>query len=594
MRILGDEASMTIETGVLNPREPAVDLVRVISDGTYTSFPQALKEFVSNAYDADALRVDISIDEDCNAFAIKDDGVGMTLNEFRDYFASIARTGKSAARTPLGKTRLGRLKIGRFGIGALAVAGLADRFVVRSSRRGSTEGFEASIDLHGLRNRFGRGEDLSKHWRFEYKRWDDEKPQSHFTEVRVEGVNGNVRSVLQRPGERAPDEFIESTARLSGRDELVWQLGIICPVAYEQTYPLAQAAIDNKKDPIIVRHSRRLLRDRFELFLNGRQVRRRIRLPSYRPGEPTDTEKQALRRALLEKRGAGWEVHCFKASRGSALACEGYLLVQASQLFPYELRGILVRLRGIAVGWHRTLSLKPPRGLSTMLSNMSGEVWVEGLEDALQFDRESFREDQPDFRWLRQRLEEEVNEAALEFRRRSARRRATERGSQKVALHPTSQPAEAKTLKVLPLRTGTGFLLPEALSGAPSYVMRIVPQINGCWERGWYEACSVMIRRLLETLIIHLYYQRGWIAELKDQKTNDFVGLKRMVDKVSGDGRIGLESKASSDLKRLKELGDISAHDFRVTVKRGDLESMRDALRFTSERLIFKAGGTGP
>ncbi len=53
---------MTTERGILVPREPAVDLVRIISEGTYTSFAQALKEFVSNAYDADAGRVDITID----------------------------------------------------------------------------------------------------------------------------------------------------------------------------------------------------------------------------------------------------------------------------------------------------------------------------------------------------------------------------------------------------------------------------------------------------------------------------------------------------------------------------------------------------
>lgn len=577
---------MAIETGVLTPREPAVDLVRVISEGTYTSFPQALKEFISNAYDADAMRVDLSVDEDAGAFAIRDDGVGMTLADFRDYFASIARTGRSAARSPRGKTKVGRLKIGRFGIGALAVAGLADSFIVRSSRRNSTEGFEATIDLRELRKRFGHGEDLSRHWVFPYKRWNDEKAQSHFTEIRVEGISQDVRDVLRRPGERSADEFVETTRQLSGRDEFIWQLGIICPVAYEQSYPLRTAALDKREDSIIIRHARRLLVDRFEVYLDGRRIRRQISLPSYRPGEPKDSSKQAL----LEKRGIGWEIHSFKANRGSDLACDGYLVVQASQLFPLELRGMLVRLRGVAVGWHRTLSF--PRAISTMLPNMSGEVWVDGLEGALQFDRESFREDHPDFVWLRDRLETEVAKAALEFRRRSARRRQALRSSrssplsQLPAAQPTPQRATARSVSA-------GFLLPEVLSGAPPYITRIVPQINGCWERQWFEACAVMIRRLLETLILHLYDQRGWIAELKDPKSQEFAGLKRMVDKLTGDGRIGLDRRAADDLKRLKELGDISAHDFRVQVKRGDLESIRDPLRFSSERLLFKARG-GP
>src|SRR5437899_10827586 len=126
---------MPIIDGTLNPREPAIDLVRIISEGTYTSFPQALKEFVSNSYDADATRVDISIDDECTIIRVRDNGIGMTLQDFKDYFASIARSGKSAARTPLGRSALGRIKIGRFGIGALAVAGIADRFVGRASRK---------------------------------------------------------------------------------------------------------------------------------------------------------------------------------------------------------------------------------------------------------------------------------------------------------------------------------------------------------------------------------------------------------------------------------------------------------------------------
>jgi hypothetical protein len=102
-----------------------------------------------------------------------------------------------------------------------------------------------------------------------------------------------------------------------------------------------------------------------------------------------------------------------------------------------------------------------------------------------------------------------------------------------------------------------------------------------------------MIRRLVETLLIFLYDQRGWTADLKDPATQEFVGLKKMVDKITGDARIGLDRRAVEDLKRLKELGDISAHDFRIQVKRGDLQSVRDALRFTCERLLFKANG-GP
>lgn len=34
------------------------------------------------------------------------------------------------------------------------------------------------------------------------------------------------------------------------------------------------------------------------------------------------------------------------------------------------------------------------------------------------------------------------------------------------------------------------------------YIEVIANQINGCYEKGWYDACAVMVRRLIETLIV--------------------------------------------------------------------------------------------
>ena len=37
------------------------------------------------------------------------------------------------------------------------------------------------------------------------------------------------------------------------------------------------------------------------------------------------------------------------------------------------------------------------------------------------------------------------------------------------------------------------------------YIERVVYQINGSYEKGWFDACAVMMRRLLETLIIEVF-----------------------------------------------------------------------------------------
>src|SRR3989339_1459690 len=52
----------------------------------------------------------------------------------------------------------------------------------------------------------------------------------------------------------------------------------------------------------------------------------------------------------------------------------------------------------------------------------------------------------------------------------------------------------------------TDSIIPQELTNETrSYLHEIVRQINGCYDATFYDACSVMIRRLVETLIIEVY-----------------------------------------------------------------------------------------
>ncbi len=101
---------------------------------------------------------------------------------------------------------------------------------MRSTKQGLGEGFEASIELDAIRKHFYKGEDLSKYWKFKFQTWKGESGGVHFTEVQIDGLDDSVRNSLQRPGEKKLGEFYDSITKLSGIEELIWQLGIICPV----------------------------------------------------------------------------------------------------------------------------------------------------------------------------------------------------------------------------------------------------------------------------------------------------------------------------------------------------------------------------
>ena len=68
----------------------AQKIIADISSGVYRSPAAAIKELVSNAYDADATRVTISTDPPhLRSFTITDNGSGMTVDDFLDIMAHI-------------------------------------------------------------------------------------------------------------------------------------------------------------------------------------------------------------------------------------------------------------------------------------------------------------------------------------------------------------------------------------------------------------------------------------------------------------------------------------------------------------------------
>ena len=58
--------------------------------------------------------------------------------------------------------------------------------------------------------------------------------------------------------------------------------------------------------------------------------------------------------------------------------------------------------------------------------------------------------------------------------------------------------------------------------GTPNYIHRIALQANGCYERGWYDGCAVMMRRLIETLIIECFEKNGIELKIKNSEGNYF------------------------------------------------------------------------
>ncbi len=99
----------------------------------YRSFATVLGEAISNSWDADAKSVWIYLNRKSNTFLIRDDGVGMTGDDFQNKFLKI---GYSKRKDGTSCSEKGRPFIGRKGIGKLALLSCADKITVISRVEG--------------------------------------------------------------------------------------------------------------------------------------------------------------------------------------------------------------------------------------------------------------------------------------------------------------------------------------------------------------------------------------------------------------------------------------------------------------------------
>ena len=129
-----------------------------ISDGIYRQPSSALRELVSNAYDADATRVIIQTDAPrFSEMRVRDNGNGMSI----DALATIVhQIGGSSKRTSSGATLgvtndddptlspKGRKLIGKIGIGLFSVAQLTRHFQIITKRKNEDFRLIADVILH--------------------------------------------------------------------------------------------------------------------------------------------------------------------------------------------------------------------------------------------------------------------------------------------------------------------------------------------------------------------------------------------------------------------------------------------------------------
>lgn len=135
----------------------------------------------------------------------------------------------------------------------------------------------------------------------------------------------------------------------------------------------------------------------------------------------------------------------------------------------------------------------------------------------------------------------------------------------------------------------TEVLLPSLVAKAPGYIQEIVRQANGCYEYRWFDACSVMIRKLIENLIIAVYEYQQRVPYIQGSDGN-FVMLGALIDRLLADASLNLGRETKTCLPLVKSLGDRAAHNRHFMAKKPDVDKVIQNLRVTVPELLLLAG----
>jgi hypothetical protein len=362
-----------------------------LSRGLYRSPASALRELVSNAWDADASVVRINTNyPNFLQLSIQDNGGGFTKEDFKNLMeGGIGNSQKRSEEAPAKRPVIGRL-----GIGLLGIAQICPSFTISSSTA-KGEGFRARVVLYDLlKKKLDKNDDTIVTDVVHIGTYDfekDFKPDKTKPGTLIIGDDIHptftkaFRDSLKFEKFKKPPldwgkalkivSGVHSLQELGDYWRLLWELSACCPLPY-----VSASALPSN---IIAEDQARLDSYGFKVLADGIQLLKPVNLKGNPGGYTTKRIKEKTQKVY-----------------GNDLSFHGYVAVQEGlQLKPDELRGILIRIKDVAIGYYDQSMLDYRINQGPRSRWITGEIFVDkGLEDALNIDRDSFNRFHPEFR----------------------------------------------------------------------------------------------------------------------------------------------------------------------------------------------------
>lgn len=120
------------------------------------------------------------------------------------------------------------------------------------------------------------------------------------------------------------------------------------------------------------------------------------------------------------------------------------------------------------------------------------------------------------------------------------------------------------------------------------YLATVGRQMNGCFSQGWYDACAVMMRRLIEISIIEAFEHKAIAQKIKSGDGN-YLHLTDLVARALTEPMLPLSRNAKKYLPQLRDVGHLSAHGRYFLARKEDLEKVRQGCRVVVEEFLHHA-----
>ena len=141
-------------------------------------------------------------------------------------------------------------------------------------------------------------------------------------------------------------------------------------------------------------------------------------------------------------------------------------------------------------------------------------------------------------------------------------------------------------IEIINKHTVIDYALFESTRG---YLQKIVTQINTTYENTCYDACSVMIRRLIEILIIESFECKRIAEKIKDGVGN-YLPLSKLIQVFLAEATFTLGRATKKMLGDIKSIADPSAHSRYYNTNRNDIDKLLKDLRVGTEELLYLCG----